>query len=164
MRRGFLPPSEFDRLLELARLWETEAETCAEVKAYYGACILAAAAIEAMLLATCDLLPEETRKAKASLGLKFPVRRMGLGQLLQIAAKAGWLVGNDRDDSKPDILMLTKLVRRLRDLSHPGRHLRELEQAQLPSGAFDVAWHTIDAVREQIARKFKFDLPPKHSQ
>jgi len=85
---------------------------------------------------------------------------MGLGELLSIARVAGWVVGSEAEDSKPDVLMLTDLVRRLRDPSHPGRHLRELEDAQLPIGAFDVAWYTIDAVREQIACKMGFELPP----
>jgi hypothetical protein len=163
-RRGnaFFSKRDFNLLLKLARHWEIEADRCAKSRAYYGACILAAASIEAMLLATCDLLPDEVREAapKLNLRLRGSIGHLGLAELIKIATTAGWLAPDLQDSSKPDIQAITDLVRRLRNLSHPGRHLRELRQVPLPRSAFRVAWYAIDAVRERLANKLGIELPP----
>jgi hypothetical protein len=159
--KGFFSKRDFNLLLKLACQWEVEANRCAEARAYYGACILAAASIEATLLATCDLLPAEARKAAATLNMKLrgSIAHLGLAEPLNIATTAGWLAADKRDSSEPDILVVTDLVRSLRNLAHPGKLLREVRRVPLPRSAFRVAWYTIDAVREQLAGKLGIKLP-----
>jgi hypothetical protein len=159
-RRGFFSKRDFGLLLKLANHWEVEALRCAETRAFYAACILAGASIEAMLLATCDLLPDEVIEAASKLKIRAPIERWGLAELLKVAKAAGWLGTNRKDFSAPDILEVTDLVRRLRNLLHPGNHLSELKQVPLRRSAFRVAWYTIDAVRERLANKLGIELPP----
>src|SRR4051812_27163567 len=95
--KGFFNRRDFNLLLKLSRQWETGADRCAKVRAYYGACILAAASIEAMLLATCDLLPDEVRAAAAKTNIKLrgSIEHLGFAELLKIATTAGWLDPQD---------------------------------------------------------------------
>ena len=72
---GFFSKRNFNQLLKLARHWEVEADRCAKARAYYGACILAADSIGALLLATCDLLPDEVREAASKLEKMYVERR-----------------------------------------------------------------------------------------
>jgi hypothetical protein len=160
-QKGYFTKAEFDLLLKLAVHGELEAARCAKVRAYYGACILAAASIEAML-ATCDLLPDEVRGASAKLKLKLrgSIDQLGLAALLKIATTAGWLPAEQQDSSKPDIQAVTDIVRRLRNLSHPGKHLHELKRVPLPRKSYRIARYTVDAVRDHLANKLGIELPP----
>ena len=158
-KSAFFSEDHYHLLVDLAREWEVEAQKCAEAGAFYGGGILAAASIEAMLLAMCELLPHEVRDAAWKLEIRGSIQRWGLYDLLRIATAAGWLGTYAEDGSKPDIGMITDIVRRLRDLAHPARHLRELS-GPLPPSAFEVAWYAIDAVRERLAGKLGMRLPP----
>lgn len=160
--KGFFSKRDHTLLLKLAVHWEREAHTCGQARAYYAACVLCAASIEATILATCDLLPEETRRAarSAKVSLTRGIGRLGLADLLKIAWTAGWLYGDLETPMSHNLQTLTDIVPRLRNLVHPGNHLREFRTTPLSRSAFRVSWYAIDAVRERLAQKLGIELPP----
>lgn len=153
-----LSSEEFSLLSKIAIRYEREALKCASIRAYYAACIMLGAALEAILIQMCDLFKGETKEAISRLEKKpkgHPVR-WGLDDLIKVAVEAGWLPrkrGSNSDE--PGAGELIHLVRRLRDLSHPGRHLRELEEAPIRANAFRASYGVYDDARDWFWMKLE---------
>lgn len=153
-----LSSEEFSLLRKIAIRYEREALKCKSVRAYYAACIMLGAALEAILIQMCDLFQDEVKEAIARLEKKPKGRfdRWGLDDLIKVAVEAGWLPpkrGSKSDE--PGVGELIHLVRRLRDLSHPGRHLRELDEAPIRADAFRASYGVYDAARDWLWMKLK---------
>lgn len=123
-----LPDGEA-RLEELFRRYRTESLAAEASEAFYAAAATRGAALEALLLLRCV---REPAKVTAALGV-LPSRERPrgdpfswtLGQLILVVHAAGWLPSVDVDGATLDIQRQANSLRHLRNLLHPGRHLRE---------------------------------------
>ncbi len=126
----------FNHLVELADKALKEAEHCADAECYQAACVMAAVAAEAGLLAHACVFESEIRAA----GLWKDVRKprwtpapfgWSLELLISIATKMGWLPIDDElePDDEPAARLLgevgdaIRFVKYMRNLAaHPGKY------------------------------------------
>ena len=161
-QRGSLSNEKFNLLRKIIVQYHREAERCASVRAYYAACIMIGAAFEAMLLQMCDLFEDEVAQAVLKLQRKpkGSIEQWGLDDLIRIAVAVGWLpTRRGLDLAEPGIGEMAHLIRRLRNLSHPGVHLRELDEVPLRAGSYRVAYALFDSARDWLWLKFGQGLP-----
>jgi hypothetical protein len=86
------PVDTSDRLLKISQFYQQEAKRCAAHRAYSSACILAAAALEAMLLSMCYIEDRQVRFTVIYRQKKFRSKRnrfleFNLFQLIEVAAE-----------------------------------------------------------------------------
>ncbi len=161
-KRGSLSDEKFNLLSKITVQYHREAERCASVRAYYAACIMIGAAFESMLLQMCDLFEDEVAEAVSSLSRKpkGSIEHWSLDDLIGIAVAVGWLPPRRGSDlAEAGIGELAHLVRRLRNLSHPGVHLREVDEVPLRAASYRVAYALFDSARDWLWMKFAGDSP-----
>jgi hypothetical protein len=161
-KRGSLSKEKYNLLRKISIRYHNEAEKCASVRAYYAACVMIGAALEAMLLQMCDLFEDEVAQAVLKLPRKpkGSIEHWGLDDLIEIAVAVGWLpTRRGLDLAEPGIGELAHLIRRLRNLSHPGVHLREVDEVPLRAASYRVAYALYDSVRDWLWIKFAQGAP-----
>ncbi len=161
-KRGSFSNEKFNRLGRIVVRYHREAEKCAAVRAYYAAVIMIGAAFEAMLLQMCDLFEEEVAQAVSNLSRKpkGSIEHWSLDDLIGIAVAVGWLPPRRGPDlAEAGIGELAHLIRRLRNLSHPGVHLRELDEVPLRAASYRVAYALFDSARDWLWMKFAQGAP-----
>jgi hypothetical protein len=161
-KRGSFSNEKFNLLRKVTVRYHREAEKCASVRAYYAACIMIGAAFEAMLLQMCDLFEEEVAQAVSKLSRKpkGSIEHWTLDDLIGIAVAAGWLPPRRGTDlAEAGIGELAHLIRRLRNLSHPGVHLREVDEVPLRAASYRVAYALFDSTRDWLWMKFAEGSP-----
>ena len=122
--------NEEQGLRDLIEQYEREAEICGNSGSYYAACALIGAAMEARLLFSCITSPEiinqtltnlpKNQKPNSNNPLKW-----NLNNLLEVCSVAGWLpkLSGELVTHVPE--GWGHLVRELRNLLHPGLHIRK---------------------------------------
>lgn len=126
----FEDTNELETLSTLHKQFEAEAEICAQGKAYLAAATMIGAAVEAALLFAClnrrndalearDRLPRNKRPESAN------PKYWRFAELVQIAREAGWLPDFEVEDEILSSHALIDMVRHLRNMSHPARHLSD---------------------------------------
>lgn len=161
-KRGSLTDEKFNLVNKIMVRYEREAEKCASVRAYYAACVMIGAAFEAMLLQMCDLYEDEVAEAVPRLSRKpkGSIEHWSLDDPIGIAVAAGWLpTQQGRDLAESGIGELAHLIRRLRNLSHPGVHLREMNEIPLRAASYRTAYALFDSARDWLWMKFGQGLP-----
>jgi len=149
-----LGPHRFDRLVRLIRAFDREAEKCAKIRSYYAACVLEAAVLEGLLVAVCDAYMEKVESYLAQL----PSRRRpqgqiwewGLADLIRVAAELEWLPKRSGPRGRLKIGDLVGVVKELRNLVHPGRHVRQYPNLRLRSGHYQDAYEIVRAASARI--------------
>jgi hypothetical protein len=128
------------QLYTLSVRYFMQGDWCREAKAHLASCIMMGAGIESMLTLHASLHFEEalaTGKAPKLNGKTKPLLDWNLGNLLDVAQAAKWLpetftVGYpNTGDTVP-----TDKIRKLRNLVHPGRHIRERGDRELTNREF----------------------------
>src|SRR5437868_3950568 len=109
-------------LAEMHTCYE-EAQRCKEHGLYRPACVMLGAALEAVLLATI-MLGEPSLKAVGNWPGKKDPLRLDLGEMVDVAFKAGWIPaeyrGRQLDLDEGDLGNAVDWMRWLRNLLHPG--------------------------------------------
>jgi hypothetical protein len=162
--RGSLAKEQFNLLRKILARYYYEAEKCASARAYYAACVMIGAAFEALLLQMCDLFESEVAEAVSKLPQKQrpkgSIEEWYLNDLIRVAVVAGWFpTRRGFDLAEPGIGELAHLVRRLRNLSHPGVHLRDVGEVPLKAAYYRVAYEIFNSAREWLWIKFAQGLP-----
>ena len=119
-----------EQLSALQRQFEAEAEICAKSRAYHAATVMIGSAMEATLLFAClnrcdaalnarNRLPDDKRPNSTN------PKHWRLHELVMVADEAGWLP--DFEVAEGTILSrrLLDMMRYLRNLVHPARHLSD---------------------------------------
>jgi hypothetical protein len=121
-----------DRLSELARFYDREANKCVTARAYLAASIMQAAALEASLQAMCFLYPGHVKRTKTHLRKRFRGKRnraleFSLNELINIAAELAWFPPKavTFGHRRTNLTKLVHQVREIRNLVHPGKWARE---------------------------------------
>lgn len=144
-RRPRRPFSErrFNSLSEIIKRYVRESRICAKNRVYYAACITLGAALEGALLAMCDLQFGEVELLLASLPSnerpRGPVDRWGMDDLLKVATRLGWLPARAHEKARRRVGDWSHLVKELRNLAHPGRHIRDYPDVRLRKAHYDDA-------------------------
>jgi hypothetical protein len=157
-----LTARRFNKLLPMIRRYERESQRCADARAYYGACVLLAAALEGSLLGMCAINSDEVQNLLPSLpSAERPrgrVEQWDLSELLTVATHLGWLPRRSSPRGRRKIGDLAELVRELRNLVHPGKHLRDYPNVRVGKGHYRDARAIFEAAREWLVGKVIADL------
>lgn len=92
-------PARINTVQRLAVLYEREMIACRDGKAYYAACVMGAAMIEAFLLLLCMLNPDtvqntrryKDRAGKKSQNFEFIISCFGMDDFIEISAELNWI-------------------------------------------------------------------------
>ena len=125
---------ELERVSALQSQFEAEAEICAEGGAYHAAAIMIGSAIEAALLFACLNRRDSALNARNRLHERpksADPTRWHLRELVMVAHEAGWLPDFEVPDGTLSSRSLLDMIRDLRNLVHPGRHLSDRRIAEV---------------------------------
>ncbi len=127
-RLAFKETTELETLSSLLKQFEAEAKICAQSKAYQAAATMIGAAMEAALLFACfnrrnDALEARSRLPNNERPESANPKNWRFADLVLIASEAGWLPNFKVEDEILSSHGLVDMVRNLRNLLHPARHL-----------------------------------------
>jgi hypothetical protein len=158
---GFLLPQDtLDKLDALLPIYHKQAELCHENRAYLAACIIVGSWFETYLLIALARHPKETLATKKAIFLqtkKTPFREWSLYNLMDVALEAGWLpvalsTGDTIDKDVP-LAALVHAVRRVRNLVHPMKYLKEMRKEPIVTEAYyRVTWKICFAAYESMEK------------
>lgn len=142
------------KLVELIGTYDRESERCAKVRAYYAACALQGAALEGLLLAMCDAFIDDVRTVLPTLPPekrpKGPLTKWSLNDLIVIAKALDWLPSRKSKWAKPKLGDWTELVKELRNLVHPGRHINSYPKHRMRKGHYSDAYAILRSVTSHL--------------
>lgn len=125
-------------LLKLIGRYRNEAEKAAKARAYYAACITLGAAFEGLLLAMCCMREDDVETYIAKLDPKNrppkKVERWDLHHMLPVATAFQWLPARANKHSRTRLAEWARLIQELRNLVHPGMHIREYPNLKVTKG------------------------------
>ena len=155
--------SPIDNLNSLINIYKRESHLCAEAGAYYAACATLGAALEALLLTLCHQYPQQSKDACQRLPKKHRPNKSdpdgwGLSDLVNIASDAGWIPAFIVNSEKFDIAEWVHLIRGLRNLIHPGNHLRNKPRARIGEQDYEdarAAYTLVEMRFEQLESALK---------
>jgi hypothetical protein len=157
-----LGPKKFTRLNELIGQFDVESERCAKAKAYYAACVLQAAAFEGLLLAMCDGLLDEVeiyvQKLPSHERPKGRMEKWSLAQFIKIACGLKWLPSRRHIKGRRKIGDHVELVKELRNVIHPGKHIRDYPNVHLREGHYSDSYTIVRQATGHLWQKFKADF------
>jgi hypothetical protein len=130
-----LAGKRFDALVALIGRYHKEARRAAKARAYYAACVLIGSALEGSLLAMCTLREADVEAHLSALPANRRPPRTAedwtLNQLLAVAAALRWFPARSSKHSRRRLAEWTHLVREMRNLVHPGKHIRDYPGVRL---------------------------------
>jgi hypothetical protein len=147
-------------VLDLIDLYESEAEKCANVEAYYAAITMLGSAAESRMLLECLRQRRRVRALVRRLPKREQPRSLNplewtLANLVSVANKAGWLPNIDDGDVIHVVSGWAHRLRAIRNLLHPGRHVADKPHARLgkeewldAASAYTALRHAIEAARK----------------
>jgi hypothetical protein len=143
----------------LIERYKREGEMAGEAGAYYAACAMLGAAIEASLLALCYQYPIESENARLRLNRQFrpeaEPERWSLLDLVVIAVVAGWIPALRTDSwelSTGEWVRRIDQLRQFRNLLHPGKHLNTRPWNQLGKEDYEDARAIFEVLDFQLKR------------
>jgi hypothetical protein len=161
--RYFKPLSDgrYEHLLALQRQYQREARRSAKAKAYLGACVLAGAELEANLIAMCTLYDREVNGYLATLTAGRPphnLDRWTLEHLIKVAVALRWLLSRKRANAPRTVGEWVELLRELRNLVHPGKHLRDYPRVRIGRLHYADARAVLKAANSWLLRRVETGL------
>ncbi|HYL58888.1 MAG TPA: hypothetical protein VEU51_08455 [Candidatus Acidoferrales bacterium] len=154
--KGYFSDEKFKALTKMVEHYHSEAEKCASARAYYAACIMIGAAFEALLLQALSMFSDEVAEAVRNLPRRprGPIDHWNLDELIKVAIVLGWRPPRRGPDPvEAGIGELADLLRRLRNVSHAARHLREPDEAPLKVETYRAAYAIFDSARDWLSMK-----------
>lgn len=115
-------------IIRLIETYEHDAELAFESGAYYAACALLGAALEAQLLEKCQREQDQVKHAISALGPEQKPKRKeplewSLANLLNVCDAAGWLPTLESRETLHNLYDWGNIINRMRNTLHPGNHL-----------------------------------------
>jgi hypothetical protein len=162
VRLRMLSKGRFNNLIRLVNEYDREVRRCTKARAYYAANALLGAQLEGMLLGMCDLFPEEVRKWFADLPSgqrpKNAIEKWDLATLSRVARDLKWLPARSKPRGHYKIGDWVDLVREMRNLVHPGRHLRDYPKLRIRNTHLSNAKDVFNAANSWLMAKIGDDL------
>ena len=155
------PPPPLAYLYTLIDQYKSESSSCARAGAFYAACATLGAALETLLLAYCYQRPDDVRGALDRLIKEHrPKSRnpnnWSLHDLIKVAYAAGWLPIFQIGDSEYHTSAWINLIRDVRNLLHPGKHLRGRPKVRIGSDTFEDASAVYTLIASEFTKIEKF--------
>ena len=152
--------------MSLIGRYRDEEEKAAKVRAYYAACITLGAAFEGLLLAICCMREDDVEKYIVTLpSEKRPpveVSRWQLHHLLSVATALKWLPARANKHSRTRLAEWARLIQELRNLVHPGMHLRKYPNLKITKGNWNDAKAifelTLSSVEDLVHTDLRADM------
>jgi hypothetical protein len=161
-RLRMLSEGRSKRLIKLINGYDREVRRCAKVRAYHAACILLGAQLEGMLLAMCAMYPKEVRKWFAQQAPKrrpkTAIDQWRLDTLSRVARDLGWLPTRSNSRAPRKVGDWVDLLRELRNLVHPGKHLRDYPKIRISKLHLSDAEAVFDSAHGWLLSKVTSDL------
>ena len=152
----------FDALERLTARYHKEARRAAKAKAYYGACILIGSALEASLLMMCSIRTKEVEAYVRTLSAeRRPPRQLtkwGLNDLVNTATALDWIPGRKTKHARTRPGDWMHVVRELRNLAHPGKHIRDYHKVKVRKAQWADAKAIYDLAIASLLDLVKADL------
>ena len=116
-------------IITLIETYEHDAELVFESGAYYAACALLGAALEAQLLGKCQREQDQVKRVISRLRPEQKPKRKNplewsLANLLNVCDAAGWLPSLEGRETLHNLYDWGIIINRMRNTLHPGNHLR----------------------------------------
>lgn len=152
-----------------------EAVSCETAGAYLASCIMLAATIEGQLVICVSILPEEAEAALTRLQESGEIKKdlkvrkvleWHLGELVSVAEEAKWLPSRlDRlsfprpsPDGNTSNSLSLDLIRKFRNLVHPGRLVRKRNGQAVTKGELELLHDTCVSVSWHLAQKLNPEM------
>ncbi len=133
-----LSEKNFNELLRLTRMYHREARRCEGAKSYLAGCIMAGAALEALLVAMLHLYGDELEGSAVAMSKGRPKPLLGwtLFEMLNVARNAKWLptgleLGANWNTRLARIGDYAEVLRQIRNLIHPSRYLLDQSPSRI---------------------------------
>jgi hypothetical protein len=144
--------ARFDKLIEIVKLYQREANRCHMAKAHVSGCIALGAVLEAQLLALCILYRHHLRLSPTFVGKIKTGRvlwKVSLHDLIEVARELDWLPRTAKYKGK-SIADWAHLVREIRDLAHAGRWVRKYKKEKISAAHFRMSYEILQTVSEHL--------------
>lgn len=124
------------------------------------------AALEASLLAFANCYPEETLSSEVKpvrRGSPKPLIDWGLSELLAVAKDKGWLpaklsLDENFEEERAQIGDYAEVVRQIRNLVHPARHIQNLAGESLSLDHLALCFEVLQAATDWLLDRIGMDL------
>lgn len=155
-----LPEDSFSELLRIIGVYHREARRCRDSKAYLAGCVMAGAALEALLLAMVSMYGDELPdhliprpKGKAKRLLKWT-----LAEMIRAARSASWLPSGLELDARWDgrraqIGDYAEVLHQIRNLVHAARYLQDHSPRRVTRKYLQQSLEILDASRSHLEAK-----------
>lgn len=154
----------FVELVDLIGRFDREAQRCSQRRAYYAACVLQGAVLEGLLLAVCEAWIDEVRTYVANLSARQRPRgqllEWDLNQLVRVAVNLGWLPTRKVSRGPRKLGDWLMVVKELRNLVHPGRHVRRYPYIRLRHGHYADSLGIVRAATDALWSRLTADVGP----
>lgn len=163
-----------DRLWELIAQYHREAELCAETGAYLAGCVMLGAALEGALIGVADeeALRADIEKSSHAVrdknGNLVPAENWPLHRLIALARELNWLPAKlppdediDLDEAleQGDVGDFVEYVREVRNLVHPGKHVREYPDVSIGDKHYEDCYTVFEeSLRHLLSAAWGLDL------
>jgi hypothetical protein len=128
-----------DAVLMLMRSYRNEAMRCGRARAYLAGCVMIGSDLDASLTALTRMYPRHVRRVG-----EHPSEMRGLGKLVSLAAKIGWLAGSS--------LRAARRIVRSRDKVHAERLGRRGQFPHIRAAEFHARGDDMDEVSDALYR------------
>jgi len=153
-------------IYHIAILYKGEARKCYLGKAYLAGCILMGAALEGVLLATLNTVPQLISDAKGvphKDGKIKPLEDWKLEELIRVAEYIGWLPTFLSSESKWNKINIPKgdyvrLVQQIRNLVHPIEYEIKFGRKKVTKKYLDACFDIVDSAVIHLSAIIKINL------
>lgn len=157
-----LTEKQYTEVLRLVRVYHREAHRCKDGKAYLAGCILMGAALEASLLAFVDCYLDEALCSPivpTERGITKPLARWSLAELLAVVKERGWLpaslyLDEEWNRKKAQIGDWAEVLRQIRNLIHPVRHMLDLPRKRITKRYLETAFEIFEVATDYLLDKY----------
>jgi hypothetical protein len=156
-----LTDEQYDDLFRVIQLYNREARRCRAGGAPLAGCVMIGAAVEATLLAMANCYSDEVLASEVKptrKGAPKPLIDWSLAQLLRVAKDLNWLpsqlaLEEEFDGDRAEIGDYVEILRMVRNLVHPARHIVDLPRGAITKRYLSLAFDVLDAAEDFLSEK-----------
>lgn len=161
MSKFELTEEQYNEVLRLSRVYYREAQKCMDSKAYLAGCVMMGAALEASLLAFANCYSNEALRSSSAptkRGNIKPLVDWRFQELLAVAKDQGWLQSSlsleeEWNDKNAQIGDWAEVLRQIRNLIHPVRHMFDLPRKRITKRYLETAFEIFEVASDYLLNK-----------
>ena len=153
---------QYNALMPIIHRFHQEATRAANARAYHAACVMLGGALEGILLAMATIRSDDVETYLATLlPADQPPKRAqdwALGHLLQLATALRWFPARRNKHARRRLADWAHLIQELRNLAHPGKHIRDYPTVRVQKAHWTDAQAVFDLANSSLLDLVKSDL------